>query len=385
VLRMAVGHSDELDPADAAAEVVAACRASLDGLEPAGAILFASFDSFSPALVAGIRGGFPDTPLLGSTSAAEMSSVGGYREDSVVLAALASDRIDMAVGVADGLDGDVEIAVGSAVRQALDGSDREPRLCIVLADFFAADGQRMLDAVADSLPPGVVVVGGVSAREDFRLQPPSYQVANDRIVADGIAVMVLSGEFAFSTGVRTGLRPLGGQGTVTRSEFGQLLEIDGRPAREFTSRYLDVTGPATFGNPLAVFEPGAEDFYLRAIQAADEPGALSVPGLVPLGSRVQLTTSPTEDLLAGATSSLDAAAATFPGGATVEAALIFSCAVRRFLLGTKTRREAEIAQLALGADLPLAGVYCFGEVGPIAGTPTSRYLNDTFVTLLLGT
>ena len=107
---MAVGHSDELDPADAADEVVAACRESLDGLEPAGAILFASFDSFSPALVEGIRRGFPDTQLLGTTSAAEMSSVGGYREDSVVLAAFASDCVDMAVGVSDGLATDVEVS-----------------------------------------------------------------------------------------------------------------------------------------------------------------------------------------------------------------------------------------------------------------------------------
>src|SRR5262249_6138842 len=108
---MAVGHSDELDPADAAAEVVAACRASLDGLERAGAILFAGFHSSSPELVAGIRREFPDTQLLGTSSAAEMSSAGGYREDSVVLAVIASDRVGMAVGVADGLATDADAAV----------------------------------------------------------------------------------------------------------------------------------------------------------------------------------------------------------------------------------------------------------------------------------
>lgn len=382
---MAVGHSDELDPADAAAEVVAACRASLDGLEPAGAILFASFDSFSPALVEGIRRGFPDTPLLGTTSAAEMSSVGGYREDSVVLAAFASDRVDMAVGVSDGLATDVDAAVGSAVRQALAGSTREPRLCIVLTDGFAADTQSTLDAVAGLLPTGVVVVGGISARQSFELRTPSYQVGNDQVVANGIAVMVLFGDLAFSTAVRTGLRPLGAQGTVTRSEFGRLMGIDGRPALEFTGRYMDGSGPSTFGNLLAVFEPGADDFYLRAIQPSEDAGSIAVPGLIPVGARVQLTTAATDDLLAGTSSSLDAAAAAFPDGATVEAALIFSCAVRRFLLGTKTRQEADLARTALGPGLPLAGVYCFGEVGPITGTATSQFLNETFVTLLLGT
>ncbi len=385
VLRMAVGHSDELDPAEAADEVVAACRASLHGLEPGGAILFASFDSFSPELVAGIRRGFPDTQLLGTTSAAEMSSASGYREDSVVLAAFASDHVDMAVGVSDGLATDVDAAVASAIREALAGSDREPRLCIVLTDGFAVDPQQILDAVAQRLPAGVVVVGGTSARQSFELLTPSYQVGNDRIVANGIAVMVLSGELSFSTAVGTGLRPLGSQGTVTRSEFGQIYEIDGRPAHEFLSRYLDVTGPAAYGNPLAVFEAGATDFYLRAIGVSDGSGSISVAGSVPVGARVQLATAATDDLLAGTSGALDAAVAAFPDGATVEAALVFSCAVRRFLLGTKTRREAELASSALGTELPLAGLYCFGEVGPIAGTATSRYLNETFVTLLLGT
>jgi len=311
--------------------------------------------------------------------------VGGYREDSVVLAAFASEHVDMAVGVSDGLAADVDAAVGTAVRQALAGSAREPRVCIVLADGFAGDVQLTLDAVARLLPNGVVVVGGVSARQDFQLLTPSYQVGNDTVVANGIAVMVLSGDFAFSTAVRTGLRPLGGQGTVTRSELGRLMEIDGRPALEFTGRYMDTTGPATFGNLLAVFEAGADDFYLRAIQPAPDSGSIAVPGLIPVGARVRLTTASTDDLLTGTASSLDAAVAAFPEDATVEAALIFSCAVRRFLLGTKTRKEAELARSALGAELPLAGVYCFGEVGPIAGTATSQFLNETFVTLLLGT
>ena len=39
----------------------------------------------------------------------------------------------------------------------------------------------------------------------------------------------------------------------------------------------------------------------------------------------------------------------------------------------------------LGEALPMAGIYCFGEIGPVRGVQTSRYFNETFVTLLLGT
>jgi hypothetical protein len=30
-------------------------------------------------------------------------------------------------------------------------------------------------------------------------------------------------------------------------------------------------------------------------------------------------------------------------------------------------------------------MYCFGEIGPVPGTASSRYFHETFTTLLLGT
>ena len=47
--------------------------------------------------------------------------------------------------------------------------------------------------------------------------------------------------------------------------------------------------------------------------------------------------------------------------------------------------EAELARSVFGEALPMAGIYCFGEIGPVRGVETSRYFNETFVTLLLGT
>jgi hypothetical protein len=35
--------------------------------------------------------------------------------------------------------------------------------------------------------------------------------------------------------------------------------------------------------------------------------------------------------------------------------------------------------------VPVTGLYCFGEIGPVRGAGGSRILNETFVTLLLGT
>jgi hypothetical protein len=383
---MAVGHSDDLDPTEAVATAIDECRRALAGRRPRAGILFSAFDSFDPAIVAAVREAFPGVTVMGSTSAAEISSVNGYQEDSITLALFASDSVDVTTGLGTGLSGDVDAACRSAASQALAATAREPKVCIMLAEGFGVDPQLTLDAMARALPDGVTIVGGTSAGRDFASVRPSYQFRDDIVADDGVAVLLFSGAIAASTGVGTGWRTLGATGTVTRSGSGTLHEIDGRPAIEFLARYLDVTGPASYGNPLAIVEAGSDEPYFRAIQGTDPAsGSVIVAGLIPVGAVVQLTTADTEEILAGTKAALVRAIAEFPDGAHPEAALIFSCAVRRFLLGSRTRVEAELARSVYGSSLPLAGLYCFGEIGPVRGAATSRFFNETFVTLLLGT
>ena len=386
MLTMAVGQSDEVEPGDAIAAAIEQCRASLGALTPQAGILFAAFDSFEPASVAAVREAFPGIAVMGSTSAAEISSINGFQEDSITLALFASDSVDVTAGLGTGLGDDVEAACRTAANQALAGTQREPKVCIMLAEGFVADPQLTLNAMARALPDGVVILGGTSARRDFVTVTPTYQFCNDVVAHDGVAVLLFSGPIAYSAAVGTGWRTIGASGTVTRSEYGAVHEIDGRPALEFLARYLDVTGRASYGNPLAVVEVGAVESYLRAIQGSD-PGSGSVilAGSIPVGATVQLTTADTDEILAGTKAALDRASAEFPVGSRPEAALIFSCAVRKFVLGSRTQVEAELARSAYGSSLPLAGLYCYGEIGPIGGAATSRFLNETFVTLLLGT
>ena len=54
-------------------------------------------------------------------------------------------------------------------------------------------------------------------------------------------------------------KPIGTRGVVTAVAENRIQEIDGRPAMEFIHKYLDATGPASFGNPMAVYEPGVEE------------------------------------------------------------------------------------------------------------------------------
>jgi len=386
VLTMAVGQGDDVDPSDAIATAIDQCREALAGQSPQAGILFAAFESFDPSILSAVAEAFPSATVMGTTSAAEISSPNGYLEDSLTLALFASDSVEITAGMGSGLTTDLDGACRDAANQALAGTTQTLGVCIVLTEGFGTDPQRTLDAMARALPEGVTMVGGTSAARSFAASRPSFQFCADRVSDDGVAVLLFSGPIAHSTALGTGWRTIGATGTVTRSGSGVVNEIDGRPAISFLARYLDVTGPASFGNPLAVAESAGDETYLRAIQGTDPvSGSIYVAGSIPVGAIVQLTTADTAEILAGAESALERTTAQFPAGARPEAALIFSCAVRRYLLGSRTKVEADLARKVYGPSMPIAGLYCYGEIGPVRGTGSSRFFNETFTTLLLGT
>jgi hypothetical protein len=384
MLRMAVGQSDDVDGVEAVRAAIGQCREQLGGEAPRAGLLFATFDSFEPALVREVREAFPGIRLIGSSSSAEMSSVVGYREDSVTLAVFASDTVGFSAAAATWEEGGVEAACRTAVEDACAGANGTPRLCIMVAD--AVEGQLALEAVRRALPEGTVLVGGASSGVTLGAPRPSYQACDDDVLEHGLALLVLSGPLAFSVAVGTGLRPVGPTGVVTSSGYGRIDEIDGRPAVDFIAAYLDMAGPATFGNPLAVTEAGASAPYLRVLLAQDrETGSLSITGSVPVGATVQLNTATSDEIVAATADTVRRAMEAFPAGATASGALVFSCAVRKFLLGSRTGQELGEARSLLPADLPVVGMYCTGEIGPVGDALATRFLNETFVTVLLGT
>jgi hypothetical protein len=383
MLKMAVGQSDDIDPATAVADAIDQCRDQLAGRAPRAGILFAALDVFDPSLPAAVRDAFPGIDVIGSTSSAEMSSVAGYLEDSVALAVFATDEVELAVGFGDEVDKDAGAAVHAAVQQALAGTTKEPKVCLVLTEQTA--GQHVVEALTTELPPGVLLIGGAAGRHELGGRLPTFQFLNDRISSTGVAILILCGPVAYSTAVGTGWRTLGPSGTVTRAAYGSIDEIDNKPAVEWASAYLDLVEVRTLGNPLAVQDPGMDGWYLRVVLGRNDSGALVIPGQVPVGATVQLTTTNPEDMLAATTDAMKRARDSYPGSTNPSAALIFSCAVRKYLLGSRTSRELAAARSELTDAVPIAGMYCIGEIAPTAAGVDSHFLNETFVALLLGT
>ncbi|HEY7282756.1 MAG TPA: FIST N-terminal domain-containing protein [Actinomycetota bacterium] len=385
MFRMAVGHSGDIDPVVAIGEALGRCERELGGDRARAGLLFCTYDTDVQPLVAAVRAAHPDIQLAGSTSAGEMTSVLGFQEDSVALALFASDTIEITAGFGEGVSAGPAAAARAALDRALAGTTQPPRLCIAVPCITGDDPTDTLRELQGALGPDVPVLGGGSAPRTPPDEPRvARQFCNDSVLEDAAVVLLFSGPLSFSFGVDTGWRPIGARGRVTESVGNVIRTIDDEPALAFYQRYLGEGGRPTPANPLAVYEGAGDDFYLRVPLASDvDAGTVVVTGGIPNGVEVRLTVAVTDEIFAGTKSAIDKARAGFPGPAGPAAALVFSCAIRKLVLGTRTGREVDIARTELGEDVPISGFYCFGEIAPIAPGAT-RFHNETVVAVLIG-
>lgn len=224
--------------------------------------------------------------------------------------------------------------------------------------------------------PDLTVVGGLASGADAA---GGNRLVLDRAVhTDGAVGVLLDAEAAPRPVVSQGCRPIGQPWTVTRAERQLLLELGGRPALERLTATVDELDEATrvlvargLHCGVAVderrldFERG--DFLVRAVIGIDRTtGAVAVGDVVPVGTTVQFQVRDAETagedlvtLLRGH----DTAARAL-GGGDARGALVFTCNGRGSFMFGDPHHDAAIVADVLG-DVPAAGMFCAGEVGPI--------------------
>jgi hypothetical protein len=388
LLRMAVGQTDELDGEFAAREILKQCADALYGQEPQAGLLLASHDLDFDEFLAVVTTVYPDMDLIGCTTMAPMSSVADYAEGSTTLTLFASDVLDFTAGLGTDVVAGVKSATRQAVEEATRKTDKQPALLIVTPTVEELDPTAITFEIGAVLGHTVPVVGG-GAAPDFPIAMPwrgGVQFYGNQVLTDSLPVLLVSGPLKVSVGVAHGWNPVGKTAVVTRSDDNKVYEIDGEPILDFYQRYLGTESEPAIANPLAILDNDTGRYYLRApMEYNGSDGSAIFFGSVPQGATVQLTMATTEEILRGTEASLTEAMAGFPGEEMPEGALIASCAVRSFLLGTRTRGEIERIRAGLGQDIPVSGFYAFGEIAPLGLDSTPSFHNETCVTVLLGT
>ena len=385
---MVVGQTDELDGEFAARDVLRQCASTLDGQEPQAGLLLASHDLDFEEFLSAVTTAYPDMDLVGCTTSAAMSSVADYAEGSTTLTLFASDVLDFTAGLGTNVVADVKAAARQAVEEATRKTNKQSSLLIVTPTVEDFDPTAVTVEMGEVLGRSVPVFGG-GAVPNFPIAIPwrgGVQFYGSQILTDSLPVLLISGPLKVSVGVAHGWTPVGKTAVVTRSDDYRVYEIDGEPILDYYRHYLGKGSVPAIANPLAILDDDTGRYYLRApLEYDPSDGSAIFFGSVPQGSTVQLAMATTEEILRGTEASLTEAKAGFPREAMPEAALVASCAVRSFLLGTRTSGEIERIRTALGQDVPVSGFYAFGEIAPLGFDSTPSFHNETCVTVLIGT
>ena len=191
-----------------------------------------------------------------------------------------------------------------------------------------------------------------------------------------------------ATGVASGWEPLGEVHRLTDVDGLVVRTIDGEPPRDVWKSYFGVDTHTGAPNFFAVYPgeddtPGGDAFYLSSPSRFQDDGSMVTMTPVTPGARMRFTSATREGLLDGAAASAEKARAAYSGGEP-EAALVFSCASRPALLGTRVRSEAERLQEQVGGEVPSVGFYTYGEICPLPTSSKPIHHVSTFVTVLIG-
>lgn len=379
-----VGHSEEVGAELVAQEIIEQCDKKLNGRNPKGGILFAAVDFEYDEILEKILSQWPDLELIGGTTDGELSSTIGCAEDSIALMLFGGDEVEIKAGVGRNVSGDVNEVCSYAVDMAIGKATKEPQFCLTIPESLTTSGQKIAESLVAKLGDSVPLFG--AAVGDQRQFGSTKQFYGDEVLFDSVPLLLFSGDIDYSFGIATGWETIGEPGIVTSSEGPIVHTINDKPAIEFYQKYLGSDVKPTGENPLVILNENGEAEYLRATlgDVNEETGAITFFADVPEGSSVQNSTVDRDAIIKGCEHSIDAALKNFPEGKTPGAAVIFSCAARKLLLGTRVSEESDQLQNKLSEDVEFCGIYGYGEISPNLTSTSARFHNETFITLLMG-
>lgn len=252
-------------------------------------------------------------------------------------------------------------------------ADVKKSALLVLGDPYTFPADFFLDRVNEDYQ-GLRVVGGmasgVSGRGQCRL------IMGEQVKDAGAVGVLLQGGLGLRSIVSQGCRPIGKPYVVTKAKENVIFELGGKPPLAQLQELWQTLGPRdrklmqqglhvgrVINEFLSDFQRG--DFLVRNVQGLDQQsGAMQITDYVRVGQTVQfhVRDAETADEDLHALLQLDVNAhARKPAGA-----LVFTCNGRGSRLFEEESHDAKAIRSETG-QIPLAGFFAAGELGPIGG------------------
>lgn len=396
-LLVGVGESNDKDSFKAGQEAASEAL-SKHGGTPEALIVFGSTRFDHRQLLSGITSVVGDIPMVGGTTAGEIST-SGFTTQSVVIMALSADTLDFATGIGKNMSQD-EVACGVALVDDIRGkiSLKKALSLLVFPNGMGGDGVKVIDGLHSVLGTGFEIVGGYLG-DDERFEN-TFQYYDGKVYRDAIPGMLICGKEGFRTGigVRSGFESIGNRFYCTDAEGNVVKKFENERALDLYKEFLGEERSQRLPGicleyPFGLLDEkvsiaGEEYFQLRCGLSVDhEKGTITLAASIPEGSPITLTTASRGDIINGAKLAAEQAEESLKG-AKPQAILMLSCVGRKLVLGRRTQEEVVAVKKVLGEEVPLIGFYTYGEIGPIdkmrEQLAITKFHNETVVLWVLG-
>lgn len=369
-----------------------------EGAAPTLAIVFASTKYSHDVIQKGMQSVIGEAvPIVGASTAGEITQDGPTNRESVVVMLVASDTIHFTAARSEGIAEHSHESGKMLAEQLKAASVEELKLVTMFADGLKGNGSAIIRGILEVLGDGFTVVGG-SAGDDGKFVQ-TFQFLNGEATSDSVVGLGISGNLTYAIGVNHGWSPVGAPRIVTDAEGAKVKTVDGLPAFNLYKDYLGdeadnlkthTLGEVALSYPLGMYDEKSGEMLLRAPFAVDEDGAIVCGGEVPVGTKVQLMMGTKEDAVIAAKKAAETAQNAL--GKKASMALIFSCHVRNTLFANSEAAKGEVNAIkeVIGDDVPLVGFYTYAEQAPVGGTAHNikkcdpEFHNETVVLVLLG-
>lgn len=382
---LGVGESLESESREAGR---AAARQALEGRDPKLLLIFCSDAHDLDGLLAAVNEESEGAPLIGCSTAGEIST-SGPTDASVVVVALGGEGFSVATAAASGASEHLREA-GADVAAALgDLGDKPHRTLIILTDGLAGDQREIVAGAYGVAGAGVPLVGGC-AGDDLKMKR-TFQFHDGDVMEDAVVAAALGSDAPIGIGVRHGWRKVGEPMLVTESSNNRVYRLDDEPALDLYLERLNApedtrSDPEAFPafaltHPLGLSRRTGEAQVRFIGEASFEDRSLGCIAEVPQGGLAWLMEGDEQSVLRATDGACgDALAAVAPGAP--RGLIAFDCIARRGVLGAEGI-AAEIRRVAQhGRGAPVAGFYTYGEIARTRGV--TGFHNQTLVVLALG-
>jgi hypothetical protein len=345
----------------AANYLVNEARAGLTN-RPNLAILFATADYDTQALVSGVQDELGNVPIWGGSS---MNGV--FANDRWITAEKGAAALmliaDRPAGAALNCVEDDPVAAGiAATHAAVQQAGGAANAILTLA--FMGPEEKLLEGVAKASPQ-VPVVGGSASDASGRFQQFGY----GHVETNAVAVGAVGGEIGYAFG--HGYHLTGNKAVITRAQGRKIIELDHRPALDVYAEWTKEQKATVSGGAIltySVFHPllmhkNGVTLTVHPVNANDD-GSIDTGVAIVEGKTVELGAGTPDELINAVEPVIRAAAKNVE---KPNAVILSHCGGRAIGLGERIGDVAGQVKQAVG-ELPWIGYLAFGEQGtPVPG------------------